>query len=590
MNPKQRSFLVAFALLFSYAHAQVPAGAFSFRCIKRDTLSSCSPGCITLTTQIPYIGASSTNYTVSKINGSSGCFNPYASPDTGGSVAFISVDDRYSPLITLPFNFPFYGVNYSSLTLSGNGYVSFDPNTANLFSHYGILDGNGTGLSQSTGAPANLPNVLYDRSLIMAPYHDIDITLSSSPGRKIKMDFVGSAPHRKWIFSFYKIPLYSCDALIENTSQLVLNEGTGIVEIFVYSNQQCTAWNQGRSMIGMQNYDRNKGIMAPGRAASDAPWGTVNMNEAWRFTPSDGPPLLKKAELYTMNGQFVTIADTVNAGNGSYNLYFNNVCIDSSSSFIVKSTYKKIDDNNAEVYATDTIEITRQQAVAPTASIVNACGANGGSITITNPVGAGYTYSLNDGATYQSSNIFSNLPPGTYGIKIKDNNGCTYSLSVAVGVSTSATTTITYPVHAVCQTDTANIAPTVSGATGGRFSAVPAGLAIDSVSGLINIAGSATGLYQVTYQVQNAEPCFTPTATTSIRIADSSQFVWTGAVDAAWESAANWSCNNLPVSSSNVIIEQGNVIVSSNITVNSLSVMPGANLTVAPGFNITVLH
>jgi hypothetical protein len=46
------------------------------------------------------------------------------------------------------------------------------------------------------------------------------------------------------------------------------------------------------------------------------------------------------------------------------------------------------------------------------------------SITITNPIGSGYTYSLN-GGSYQSSNLFSSLSPGTYTVTAKDANGCT---------------------------------------------------------------------------------------------------------------------------------------------------------------------
>jgi hypothetical protein len=67
------------------------------------------------------------------------------------------------------------------------------------------------------------------------------------------------------------------------------------------------------------------------------------------------------------------------------------------------------------------------------------------------------------------------------------------------------------------------------------------------------------------------------------------QFVWTGAVDNSWENPANWSCNNLPTASSNVIIYSGNVVVNSDVTVNTLTVRPGASITVNSGFNLNVI-
>lgn len=45
-----------------------------------------------------------------------------------------------------------------------------------------------------------------------------------------------------------------------------------------------------------------------------------------------------------------------------------------------------------------------------------------GQITVTNPAVAGYTFSKDGGITYQASNIFSSLAPGTYSIVAKSNN------------------------------------------------------------------------------------------------------------------------------------------------------------------------
>jgi hypothetical protein len=52
-------------------------------------------------------------------------------------------------------------------------------------------------------------------------------------------------------------------------------------------------------------------------------------------------------------------------------------------------------------------------------------GTSTGQIIVTGNNGtAPYMYSINNGANYQSSNTFNNLPIGTYKIRVKDNNGC----------------------------------------------------------------------------------------------------------------------------------------------------------------------
>jgi hypothetical protein len=65
---------------------------------------------------------------------------------------------------------------------------------------------------------------------------------------------------------------------------------------------------------------------------------------------------------------------------------------------------------------------------------------------------------------------------------------------------------------------------------------------------------------------------------------------WTGAVSSEWENPANWLCGTVPGSFEDVIINAGNVLINSNVTINSLLVMPGAVLTVGGGYTLTILH
>ncbi|MFM7903106.1 MAG: PKD domain-containing protein, partial [Bacteroidota bacterium] len=61
------------------------------------------------------------------------------------------------------------------------------------------------------------------------------------------------------------------------------------------------------------------------------------------------------------------------------------------------------------------------------------CSGNNGTISLTASGGtAPYQFSNNNGSTYQSSNVFSNLNAGNYPISIADANGCTLSQSLSV--------------------------------------------------------------------------------------------------------------------------------------------------------------
>ena len=417
--------------------------SFSFSCQRDTTYNGCANPCITLKARIPDIRSSSANYVVNQVAGAgvSTCFTPYASPNTGGTSAALTTDDIYSRSIALPFPFSFYGTTYNNCVISTNGLISFNTTLARAFSHYGILASGGF-LSATSGTPRNLPSNLYDEAIIMGAYHDI----VSANGRIIKYDVVGTAPHRKWVLSYYQIPLFSCTSSTNNTQQIVLYEGTGIVEVFMYSKQICTAWNQGRAMIGMQNFAQNQGIMAPGRAASDAPWGSVNMNESWRFVPSAGDPLYRSTELYDLNGNLIATGDTTGIGNGTLEASFPNVCSSGNTTYIVKTKYEQIDAPGSFVYSTDTINVITSSIAASYAVQNNNCnGTSNGVINATGTGGGSYEYSI-DGVTFQSSGVFNNLPAGTYTVSVRDNSiGCTRDTVINVtepeAISVTANTT-----------------------------------------------------------------------------------------------------------------------------------------------------
>ncbi|MFM2358894.1 MAG: hypothetical protein RLY16_887, partial [Bacteroidota bacterium] len=122
-------------------------------------------------------------------------------------------------------------------------------------------------------------------------------------------------------------------------------------------------------------------------------------------------------------------------------------------------------DNNTGCQTVKTVIINVQTTLSATATPTNAAcpGSATGSITVTPSQGtAPYTYSLN-GGTLGSNNIFSNLTPGDYEIDVRDNFGCTFSLSITVGANSGFTAT------------TATTLTSCAGAANGSITVTPTG-------------------------------------------------------------------------------------------------------------------
>jgi gliding motility-associated-like protein len=452
------------------------AQSFSFNC-SRDTIVPGCPAnlCITLKSIIPDIHGQTNSYAVNPTSPNAGCFPVYSDPGIPGTGTNLITDDIYSTLISVGFPFPFYGSTYNDLKVSSNGYVTF--NTALTgFSHYGILNSGGT-LSgvNGTGSPQNLPSSLYAQAIIMGPYHDIDVGVNTSSTRRIQYTTVGVAPHRRWVLSYYKIPLYGtgngCGNSYENTHQIVMYESTGIIEVLIFSKQICLAWNEGRAMIGLQDFSRTQAIMVNGRRASDPPWGSIGMNESWRFVPIGGPSLLKRVELYDLLGNLISTGTTIGLGGGQLEASFPNLCAPAGAitSYVVKSVYEKIDDPLVEIFGTDTVRVNRSVPLTGTATSTPAgCGLSTGTITVSGVAGgtAPYEYSL-DGIIWQSSNVFSGLNAGSYTVFIRDfGSVCTTTLPVTVGTTGTIPATTTTTPTACAGVNDGSITITSAGGSG----------------------------------------------------------------------------------------------------------------------------
>lgn len=415
-----KKFLLLFILICA-AFTSIHSQTLSYSC-PRDTILACGASCLPITSTIPDIHTLSSDYTVVNVSAElSSCYPP-VNPGAPGPSANLNIDDTYSAAIPIGFPFIFYGSTYNSLVISANGYISFDITLAGAYSHWSDR--------------GNLPNTQIDPAVIMGPYHDLYPGQATSPNQQIKYETIGAAPNRRFVISYYKLPLFDCTTMIENTHQIILYESSGIIEVFIQDMQICTGWNGGKAMVGIQNMARTQGLMAPGRRMTDTEWGSIGMREAWRFIPKAGPTTYRQVELLDGTGTQIAVGDTVRLNPHSFLVNFNNICPapNATTTYIVKTTYANVVNPTATYYSLDTVKVTRQTTLPiDSTTTLTVCGGSTGVINVQASGGSvPYQYSIDGGVTWQTSGTFTGLPQGVYTINGKDDAGCIGSIQVTM--------------------------------------------------------------------------------------------------------------------------------------------------------------
>lgn len=385
--------------------SQNPATTFTIA--NRNIILPCGTNCTTITAQVPHI-KQTTGYVITNP-----AYVPFAyTTPTGTEVTQIYIDDTWSPVITPGFNFCYYGNIFTSLIMGSNSAISFDITRAG--------QGSGYSISATTGA---IPNTSYAPNMIFGPYHDINPNIAS-PNKKIEWRVEGIAPKRRFIASYNDMPYFGSSCTTPRaTHQMVLYEGTGIVEVYIKDKPFCTGWNSGLTILGMQDGGRTNAIAAPGKNATV--WGTSSMDSCFRFIPSGGVSRLKSAQLL-VNGNVVANADTSTLSPGVLNLNFPNVCptLDSTA-YEIRVTYNDcIGNPPTDVVFSDTVYVKRIAPGFTFTKVDPTCNPNG-TITVTATGGTPpYQYSINGGTTFQTSNTFTGLAGGNYTVIVKDANNC----------------------------------------------------------------------------------------------------------------------------------------------------------------------
>jgi hypothetical protein len=191
-----------------------------------------------------------------------------------------------------------------------------------------------------------------------------------------------------------------------------------------------------------------------------------------------------------------------------------------TNSFLAVGTFTTSFDFDGQTRNTTTPSIGADETcVAPTltTNITFACtNVSNGSVDLITTGGTGpFTYAwTNTGFFTASTQDISGLAPDIYSVTVTTPGGCSVTQSgINVEAAGPGTATISYTGTPFCG-GSGNVAVNRNGSANGTYSA-PAGLSLNTTTGVINIGTSTPGTYIVTYTYGGA--CIN-TATTSVTI------------------------------------------------------------------------
>lgn len=224
-------------------------------------------------------------------------------PFTGGGSIELTVDDWWSETIELGFNFCFFGNSFDKVLIATNGAITFSIAGEVEGGRYSPESQSGYSFSQplpySPGPTSTSPPYV---NSIFGVMQDLYPNLSPDD-YSVNYQIMGKAPCRTLVFNMYHMGLFSCGHNPEDiegstqTSQIVLYEGTNIIEIYVKNRPSCPGFNSGSGVLGIQNGDGTIAYVPEGR--NTGAWTATE--EAWRFSPSGESSV---DFLWEKNGEF----------------------------------------------------------------------------------------------------------------------------------------------------------------------------------------------------------------------------------------------------------------------------------------------
>ncbi|ELR73222.1 internalin, putative [Fulvivirga imtechensis AK7] len=228
------------------------------------------------------------------------------------------------------------------------------------------------------------------------------------------------------------------------------------------TDETCRSANDGTITItgangwGSYEYRLNSGLWQSGGSFTGLTAGTytAQVRDSGGCSKSTsvviGQPATELAIGYTHTHEICrasnngSISLTASGGWGSYDYRLNSGTWQTGGAFtgLAAGTYTaQIRDSGGCIKSASVTISQPSVELAMSTTIQNTCkGTSEGSITVTASGGwLNYEYSKDNGATYQTSNIFSNLGVGSYQVRVRDSGGCITSAQT-VTISEPATT------------------------------------------------------------------------------------------------------------------------------------------------------
>ena len=198
-------------------------------------------------------GTGANGYTVDQ----SGTFAPI---DISTGATVLNLGDDTGAAVALPFTFSFYGLDYTTVYITSNGYLTFENDDLSDFSNDTL---------PSATLPDNIIAVAWDDYL-------------PTDGGTIRYRIDGSAPNRVLIAEYEDIPhwLNGGGSSLLITTQAHLYEGSNRIEIHSTS----ITSDGGTRTQGIENADGSAATTVPGRNSTD--WTATNDYVA--FIPNAG--------------------------------------------------------------------------------------------------------------------------------------------------------------------------------------------------------------------------------------------------------------------------------------------------------------
>ncbi|MCX2679085.1 T9SS type B sorting domain-containing protein [Galbibacter sp. EGI 63066] len=108
------------------------------------------------------------------------------------------------------------------------------------------------------------------------------------------------------------------------------------------------------------------------------------------------------------------------------NIFVQLTDIDDTTDTPITITVSVVDEFECTTNTQDIIMHIAQPPAVPDVNVASCDPDTGATLTITMPPGGAepYMYSIDDGVTFEDSNIFNGLAAGTYDVVVRDNNGC----------------------------------------------------------------------------------------------------------------------------------------------------------------------